>query len=262
MTDNILGKFDLTRIQMVPPFGKSRNLPIISTSDAKLVEQIIYKEKSKWNELIQKGNYKLTADSKKFAFLYESLIYKLSDYLSCNVKLKTPLDFFLFDKFDKEWEDKPSGFIHNDWGNYSICMKEFAKKEDIAHYDPSNAIALVLAISLPEKGSGIELYDAFHGEKGVSGKTLLQQRATQSYSLRKYDIGSATLFCPFQYHSGHCAEKGTLETTDSRFVLVAFLVKYRKEAEEEWHMFRMCKGATLEYGDESLYGLHDDILAS
>jgi len=259
MENSLLGEFNLSREQMVPKFNESKDIQILNPSELVATEKLIYEDKNNWEELIQAGNYKLTADTEKYSFLYKNLVKGLSDHIGCDVKLKTPLDFFLFDKFDKEWEDKPSGFIHNDWGNYSICMREFAKNEDIQYYEPSHAIALVLAITLPNIGSGIELYDAFHGE-GVGGKKLLQQRKDKQYSLREYQIGHATMFCPFQFHSGHCADKGTLKSSDTRMVLVAFLVKYKKDDIDEWHMFRMCKGATLEYGDEKLYGLPEEIL--
>ena len=258
---NYLGEFNLVRAQMVPKFNESSDIEVLNAAEIIETRQLILRDRESWLELIQKGNYKLTANVKKYDFLYHNLVAALSEHLACNVKVKTPLDFFLFDQFNQRWEQEPSGFIHNDWMNYSKCMQDFANPEDVIFYDPSHAVALVLAITLPEVGSGIELYDAFHAEKGVNGKALLSLRAEKKFSLRKYRAGYATLFCPFQYHSGHCAEKGTLKETDSRMVLVAFLVKYKRENLEEWHMFRMCKGATLEYGDESLYGLPEDILA-
>ena len=252
--------FNLTRQMMSPKFNESAQVHVFDRNQAHLIATQVAHDKPLWKELIQKGNYKLTADKKRYAVMYEQLTDALSNHLLEPVILKTPLDFFLFDRFDARWGKEPSGFIHNDWGNYAKCMREFANPEDMAFYDPSQAIALVLAIELPESGSGIELYDAFHGEKGVNGKTLLEKRKRRDYSLFNYTVGEATLFCPFQYHSGHCAEEGTLKDTDKRLVLVAFLIKLVKDEGAQWHMFRMCKGATLEYGDESLYGLADDVL--
>ncbi|MFM9889820.1 MAG: hypothetical protein ACKVOE_04125 [Rickettsiales bacterium] len=253
--------FNLTRTMMVPKFNESAQIPVLDEAQTHLISTYVRQDKSLWKRLIQQGNYKLTADKEKYALLYQNLISSLSRHLDIPVVLKTPLDFFLFDIFDSKWEKEPSGFIHNDWNNYAKCMREFAVEADLPHYDPSHSIALVLAIELPSAGSGIELYDAFHSEEGVNGKTLLAMRHERNFVLQKYRLGEATLFCPFQYHSGHCAEEGTLKTDDSRAVLVAFLIKYNGPKQEEWHMFRMCKGATLEYGDESLYGLPEDILA-
>lgn len=244
---------------MVPSFDASSTIPILEPAQTHDIKHLILEDRAHWQELIQQGNYKLTASKQKYQVLYQQLVSALSSHLNEKVVPKTLLDFFLFDKFDERWEKEPSGFIHNDWGNYSKCMQEFASQDDIPFYNPSHAIALVLAITLPDAGSGIELYDAFHGED-ISAKMLLQHRANKTYSLREYKLGHATLFCPFQFHSGHCADEGTLKTTDQRMVLVAFLIKYEAPDNHEWHMFRMCKGATLEYGDEALYGFDDDIL--
>lgn len=259
MNQNILSTFNVTRHQMFPKFDESKTLKILDNQESKIIESYVFSDRRKWQKLIQEGNYKLTAHEQRYNLLYHKLISALTNHLKENVLLKTPLDFFLFDEFNHKWEKEPSGFIHNDWGNYAKCMQEFAKPEEAQYYQPTHAIALVLAIALPEVGSGIELYDAFHGEK-ISAKKLLAIREQQAFSLRNYRIGHATLFCPFQFHSGHCAQPGTLKSTDKRIVLVAFLIRYNKNPQSEWHMFRMCKGATLEYGDEALYGLPDDVL--
>lgn len=254
--------FNLTRQMMSPKFNESAQLHVLDSHQVQLIVSQVLEDRPLWKKLIQEGNFKLTADKTRYAPMYTRLTAALSNYLLEPVILKTPLDFFLFDQFDARWEKEPSGFIHNDWGNYAKCMREFADPEDMPFYDPSQAIALVLALELPQSGSGIELYDAFHGERGVNGKTLLEKRRHRDYTLFNYTVGEATLFCPFQYHSGHCAQEGTLKADDKRLVLVAFLIKLVKEKGSQWHMFRMCKGATLEYGDESLYGLADDVLSN
>lgn len=259
MKQNILGNFNITRHQMYPKFDASQTLQVLNSEESKTIELLVLSDKRKWQELIQAGNYKLTADPRQYGILYHNLANTLSNHLAETVIPKTPLDFFLFDEFNEKWEKEPSGFIHNDWANYAKCMNEFALPEEAQFYQPTHAIALVLAISLPEVGSGIELYDAFHGEK-INARELLAIRQKQQYSLRPYKIGHATLFCPFQFHSGHCAQVGTLKSTDKRIVLVAFLIRFRKNDYSEWHMFRMCKGATLEYGDEALYGLPENVL--
>jgi hypothetical protein len=246
---------------MFPEFNFSSNISVLDEQEVEAIRELVLADKNNWENLIQKGNYKLSADTQRYDVLYKNLIQSMENHLGEAVKLKTSLDFFLFDKFDSRWEKEPSGFIHNDWGNYSKCMHEFAKNEEIDFYNPSKAIALVLPVELPECGSGVELYDAFHAEKDVKGKALLNMRANKEYSLREYQKGGATLFCPFQFHSGHCADEGTLKETDMRIVLVAFLIKYESDTRNEWHAFRMCKGATLEYGDETLYGLPEGILA-
>lgn len=259
MKQNILSSFNITRHQMYPKFDFSHTLQVLSGQESQTVESWVLSDKQMWQELIQSGNFKLTANRQRYELLYNSLANTLSNHLQEAVIPKTPLDFFLFDEFNEKWEKEPSGFIHNDWANYAKCMNEFALAEEAQFYQPTHAIALVLAISLPEIGSGIELYDAFHGEK-INARELLAIRQKQQYSLRPYKIGHATLFCPFQFHSGHCAQVGTLKSTDKRIVLVAFLIRFSKRNYSEWHMFRMCKGATLEYGDEALYGLPEDVL--
>jgi len=252
-----LGKFALNRHAMYPPYGVHRQLLTLTATDTAIIEQQVFKDKSKWLEILQKGNYKLSADKTNYAPLYQKLTQALEGYLGEPVSAQTQLDFFLFDKFDQRFEKEPSGFIHNDWGNFTKCIKEFAKPNTGAFYQPENAIALVLPIALPQCGSGLELYDVFHGE-GVSGKDMMKRRETGDYELVRYSLGESTLFCPYQFHSGAIAKPNTLKDSDRRIVLVAFLIRYDEGDGPCWHMFRMCKGATLEYEDKSLYAIPDE----
>lgn len=256
---NILGKFRLNRQQMQPAFDHVSNIKILDTDNVFMLKDRVFEERRHWVEILQKGNYKLTADKERYHLLYETLIEQLEMHLGEKVIAKTCLDFFLFDVFDDRWESEPSGFIHNDWGNFSTCLSEFADKAQAHCYQPHEAIALVLPIALPACGSGLELYDVFHAE-GVSGKVLLNMREKERFRVIPYTLGEATLFCPYQFHSGACAKPNTLKATDTRIVLVAFLIRYTEGAHSAWHMFRMCKGATLEYKDKALYDLKEDTL--
>lgn len=251
---NFFDKFALQREDMSPPYGQTNQIACLDLNEIDAIKNLIYNNKSQWDEILQKGNFKLSANFDVFPGLYEKLLASLAHHLSEPVQIQTPLDFFIFDKFDSRWETQPSGFIHNDWGNFAKCMQEFTHPDEKHYYEKENAIALVMPIVLPHCGSGLELYDAFHEEK-ITAKELLDRRKKEDYTYIPYALGEATVFCPFQYHSGYCAKKGTLKDTDSRIVLVAFLIRYTKNGNSCWHMFRMCKGATLEYSDKDLYNL-------
>ena len=227
----------LTRHDMSPPFEEVGRVECFDYVTMAELKNKIMADKDNWNRLIQDNSYKYTAKQEDNQSIYNNFITKLESHLKKPVKLKTNLDFFVLHPFNAKWETEPSGFIHNDWSNYSICIKEFCNPEDIVNYDRTHAIAIVLPVCMPEAGSGLELYDSFYKEPRGT-KELLHDRAEGKFDFIPYTEGEAVLFCPFRFHSGYCAKPGTLKDSDTRIVMVAFLIRYKSETKDEWHVFR------------------------